>query len=388
MAGNHAARGTTRRETMPEFVARRAREVAGRGLAAEAAAYDAVKTAIRTGQDYRLMTPGEVMQFGTGLLQRPNPRPASPGAPTSRPKPRNLDHNPTVKTVGGVVAYAAGLPLGAARGSIHTVQGAGDAAVLGLRLMNPSLDRLISAPGRSANDQVMNAGRTATEYVLHRVEDPTRIIDDLASGWRDFRVNHDPTATPVSDTTVGEMKRMFALGMDGGELLFDGASLAVGGAALRGAAGLGKAAKAAGAVERAQLAARPGLAASFERPYPKRGMSHHIVERTAKLPAWLGGGRYPRWFTESEFNKIRHDPGITVRDLYRNHVGAGGIDHLRGGPVGPAYGGGGWSARALGWDTYGPLDRLNYGTSPYTKAVVGPVLVGGTVGKHRGGAAP
>jgi hypothetical protein len=37
------------------------------------------------------------------------------------------------------------------------------------------------------------------------------------------------------------------------------------------------------------------------------------------------------------------------------------------------------SSKDLGWTRYGPLDQLNYGTSPYTKAVVGPILFGGTL---------
>jgi hypothetical protein len=388
MSGNQTARGGARRETIKEFMARRVREVASLGGAAEAASYEAVKKAIRAGQDYRLMTPGEVLAYGSGLVRRPKTSAVSPTAKApARAKPRGLDDSATAKAVIGTLAYAAGLAPGAVRGAVHTGESALEAALFAQRLANP-LDQLLSPPGQSAVAQASNAGRLVADSVVKGAQDPSKVRDDLTAAFQDFRVKHDPTATAVADTLTGEMKRTFALGMNGGELVFDGGSLLVGGAAIQGAAGLGKAAKAAGAVERAQLAARPGLAASFERSYPKSGMSHHIVERAAKLPAWLGGGHYPRWLTESEFNKIRHDPGITVRDLYRNHVGAGGIDHFRGGPVGRAYGGGGWSARTLGWDTYGPLDRLNYGTSPYTKAVVGPVLIGGTAEKRRQGGAP
>lgn len=382
MAEKQAERGTARKESMLEFVARRARETASGGFAAGAKACDAAEKTIRNGQDYRLMTPRELVALGAGVVERSKPRPAASPTPASRPKPRSLDDNSTAKAVGGTVAYAAGLVPGAVRSGVHTLQGAGDAALLGLRLVNPGLDRLISPPGQSASDQVMNAGQKAIEYTAQRVEDPTRIRDDLASGWRDFRVNHDPTATPVADTTTGEMKRMFALGMNGGELLADGASLAVGGAALRGAAGLGRVAKAADAVELAHLAENPGLAASLARRYPKRGMSHHIVERTAPMPKVLGGGLYPRAFIESEFNKIRHTPDMSVRDVHRNHNGAGGgKSHFGGGKIPAEFGGGNWRTEDLGWGAYGPIDRLNYGTSPYTKGVVGSVLVGGEIGK-------
>jgi hypothetical protein len=129
-------------------------------------------------------------------------------------------------------------------------------------------------------------------------------------------------------------------------------------------------------MERAFLAKNPGIATRFAEPYPKTGMSHHIVSRDAKLPDWLGGGLYPRWFIESEFNKIQHT-GLSIRDLYRNHVGLDG--RYNGGKVGRDYGGGRWNGKDLGWDSYGFMDRLNFGTAPATKAIVGPVLVGGVM---------
>jgi len=387
MAGKQPDRGAARRETMPEFVARRAREVANRGLAAEMAAYDAVKAAIRIGQGYRLMTPGEVVTFGAGLIQRSKPRPAAPPAPSARSKPNSLDDSPTAKAVGGTLAYAAGLAPGAVRGAVHTGQGAVDAALFAQRLANP-LDLLLSPSGQSAVAQASNAGRLFADYAVEGVQNPSKVRNDLTSAFQDFRIKHDPTVTPAADTLGGEMKRTFALGMNGGELLFDGVSLAAGGGAIRGAAGLGRVAKAANATERAYLAANPGIEASFARPYSKKLMSHHILNRGAKLPKVLGGGPYPEWLIESELNKIRHDPGVTYRDLYRNHRGAGGDRHFSGGKIPDKFGGGRWRTEDLGWDTYGPLDRLNYGTSPYTKGVVGPVLVGGVVDKRTRGETP
>jgi hypothetical protein len=70
--------------------------------------------------------------------------------------------------------------------------------------------------------------------------------------------------------------------------------------------------------------------------------------------------------------------GQSTRDVYRNHVGVDKDYH--GGQVGAKYGATRWSGpKDLGWDKYGPLDRLNDGTSPTTKAVLGPILVGGTI---------
>lgn len=375
MAAYQPARGRARVENIQEFMVRRAREVASFGRAAEAAAYAGVKKAIRAGQDYRLMTPAEVVAYGGSLMRRGQTQTAV--ARRSAPaKPRGQDDQRVAKAVGGTVAYVAGLAPGAARGAVHLVEGAVDGAMFAKRLTNP-LDPLLSPPGESAWDQVYRMGASSADYIQRGVDDPSIVRRDIASAARDFRVKHDPTATPVADTISGEMKRAFDLGMNGGELVFDGASLFVGGGALRGAAGVGQAAKAANATERAYLAAHPGIAARFGQPYSKKGMSHHIVNRAAELPSLLGGGRYPDWFIESEFNKIRHDPGMSTRDVYRNHVGSGGPRHFGGGAVGREFGGGVWRASELGWDTYGPLDRLNYGTSPATKAAVGPILVGG-----------
>jgi hypothetical protein len=313
------------------------------------------------------------MAYGTNLLRAKQPRPA---APISVAAKRNALDSAPAKALGGTLAYGAGLLPGMARGAIHTVEGAADAAYFGLRLANPGVDMIISPPGRSAQEEVFNMGRSAATYAKRAIEDPSIVGRDVGSAVHQFRVKQDPTATPVADTIGEEMKRAFNLGMNNGELVFDVGSTLVGGEAIRGAAGLGRMAKAADAVELANLAENPGTAAAFERPYPKSGMSHHIVNRAAKLPKLLGGGSYPGWFIESEFNKIRHD-GISTRDLYRNHVGMGGIRHYGGGAIRRDFGGGSWRARDLGWDKYGPVDRLNYGTSPATKAIIGPVLVGG-----------
>ena len=378
MAGNQPARSGMRLETIDEFMARRRREVENFGREAEEAAYAAVGRAIRAGQNLRLSRPSEVMAYGANLVGAK--RPQSTGKPRSVPaRPTGLDNSPTAKAVVGTLAHGAGLLPGAVRGAAHTVADAAEGAKFVARLTNPVLDLATSAPGEYAPVQVFNAGAAVADYVRRGVENPAMVRRDIASAAHDFRVKQDPTATPVADTLGGEARRKFNIGMNNGELVFDVGSLFIGGEAIKGAAGLGRMAKPADAAERAYLAANPGTAASFARPYPKTGMSHHIVNRAAKLPSFLGGGRYPEWFIESEFNKIRHD-GLSYRDLYRNHRGVGGDKHFSGGAIGREFGGGRWRAEDLGWDTYGPLDRLNYGTSPATKAVVSPILLGGGAG--------
>ena len=61
MPGNQPGRGGARPETINEFMARRWRGVEHLASDAEAAAHAAVAKAIRTGQDYRLATPSEVV---------------------------------------------------------------------------------------------------------------------------------------------------------------------------------------------------------------------------------------------------------------------------------------------------------------------------------------
>src|SRR5688572_29588315 len=209
MAGYQPARGAARGETIQEFMARRGREVASFGRAAEAAAYAGVKKAIRAGQDYRLMTPGEVMAYGASLVRQPKPatKPVAAREPVPA-KSRGLDDSAAAKAVAGTVAYVAGLAPGAVRGAWHTVKGAAEAAEFVQRLGSP-LDILLSPPGQSAPDQLANFGGSVADYALQRVQNPSKVREDIASALNELRIKHDPTATPVADTLAGEMKRAF-----------------------------------------------------------------------------------------------------------------------------------------------------------------------------------
>lgn len=286
----------------------------------------------------------------------------------TEPRRGGLDDNTAAKAAVGALGWGLGIVPGVARGGLNTVKGAGEGAHFVYQLTSPYPE------GQWAREQLLDAGRSAGGYVMRGIEDPSIVGGDIAAALRGFELKQNPFATPAAGTLGGEFKRAFDVGMNNGELAFDVGSLLLGGGAIRGAAGMGATAKAAGAKELAYLAANPGLAARFALPY--KGMGHHIIGRNARLPALLGGGRYPTWFIESDFNKIRQT-GLTTRDLYRNHVGVD--DDFHGTRIGRQFGGGAWNRKVLGWTDYGPLDRLNYGTSPHTKAVVGPILFGGTL---------
>jgi len=337
--------------------------------------------------DARLRTAAErraVQQRQTGLFREgrnvwTGQLPATASAPAARPsrEPRAerspLDDSPTAKAIAGGLGWGLGLVPGVGRGAFNTVKGAGEGVYFVYRLTDP-YDALRSAPGGSAREQLVGAARGASDYAMRGIKDPSVVQADVASALHDFELKQNPFATPAADTLLEEYKRAFRVGMNNGELAFDTGSMLVGGEFMRGAAGIGRLAKAPTAKELAFFAKNPGFAARLELPYD--GMSHHIIGRNADMPWWLGGGKYPEWLIESEFNKIRHE-GISTRDLYRNHVGVDG--DYTGGKVGKPYGSVRWNAeKDLGWTAYGPLDRVNYGTSPYTKAVVGPVLFGGT----------
>ena len=291
----------------------------------------------------------------------------APASVANRAERSWLDDSKAAKAVAGTLAHAAGVIPGVARGGVHTLEGAVDGGMFLGRLA-------LNLPGDTAWQDVGRVGSAAVDYTRRAISDPALVGRDLRTAAGKAWADQVPTATPVADTIGGEMKRRFNLGLNNGELLFDGASLAVGGEALRGTAELGAAAKAADAAETSYLAARPALKAYMDQPY--RGpMGHHILARSSELPPWLGGGPYPEAIMESPFNKIR-ETNMTNRDFYRNHVG---VDKSYwGGSVGRDFGGGGWSGKVLGWTDYGPIDRLRYGTAPPTKAIVGTGLVGGT----------
>ena len=301
-------------------------------------------------------------------IEAANPLPM-PVAPSRRTW---LDGSKAAKLVGGALAYEAGLGPGVARGAWNTLKGAAEGAYF-VKRMNDPLDLIFSPPGQSALAQVFKAGKAGANLAKRDFDNPSLLGDDIARGFHEFRQQNDPTATPMADTLGGELRRNFNFGLNHGEMGFDAASLLVGGEALRGAAGVGAVAKAADATELAYLAKNPGLEAYFDQPYS--GMGHHIWGRNQPLPSWLGGGLVPKVAMESPFNKIR-DADMTKRDFFRNHVGAD--EDYWGGYMGRKFGRSGWSGKDLGWDDYGALDRLNYGTSPATKAVVGAGLFGGT----------
>jgi len=324
----------------------------------------------REAEQVALLLEGRNIWTGDRVVPTSQPMRRRAAEPASRLD--QLDRDPTVKALAGGLGWSAGLVPGFVRGGINTVKGAAEGGYFLYRLSDPT-DSLRSLPGNAARDQLAGAAKNVGVYAARALNDPSVLREDVEKAFHNFRQEQDPFASPVATTAREEFARKFEVGKNNGELIFDAGSFLVGGEALKGAAGIGRLAKAPTEMELAFFAKHPGVAARFSEPY--KGMSHHIIKRSATMPKFLGGGKYPKWLIESEFNKIRHE-GISTRDLYRNHVG---VDRqFGGGKVGAPYGGTKWSAlEDLGWEPYSPIDRLKYGTSPYTKAAVGPVLFGG-----------
>jgi hypothetical protein len=223
----------------------------------------------------------------------------------------------------------------------------------------------------AALDDVFRAGKNLVDYTRNAISNPTDVANDVAGDLRRFRVKVDPTASRPADTLWGEAARNFNVGLNGGEALFDLASLLGGAAEVKALAKLGKVAKVAGP---AKYVARgyPGRVANyFAEPYD--GLGHHFVPRRTKLPAFMGGGPVPSVISDSPFFLLK-PRNMSKGDFFERHFQ---VDpHYYGGKIRADFGGGGWSGRKLGWEKRGLPGRIWYGSPLPLKAVAGAGMFG------------
>jgi hypothetical protein len=358
-------------ESIAEFMDRRRREIARFGRKAEAVAHEAYDKAIRAGQDLRLGSPGDVVRYGAKLLQAKEARTAAAVSNTIRETKRQagdalnrLGQNPKVRPVAVAVAHGAGNVAGVARGGVHAVEGLADGAVFAGRLID-QFDVLKSPRGQSAVELLarggLGAGRNAADYVRKAVADPRSVVRDVSDKAQRWRRALDPSATPAAPTFTRELRRNFDIGQNQGEVLFDAASLFVGGPAAKTIKGLGRVSNV-GNVERYLAQGFSSRAAThLAEPYPSSGMGHHFIPRRAKLP---------ESYSDSVFNVLKPD-GVSRGDFYELHY-----------KVDPKYHGGrvvrgeGWSGKKLGLEEYGLAGRLWHGSPPPLKARVGGLGAG------------
>ena len=366
-SGSGSAQGRARGESVRDIIQLRRRE-------AEAAAYEAVKQAIRAGADLQLKTPSEVLTYGAKLLQAKAARAAQEASNALRvTKPQvadamnRLSQNQNVKTVAGDVARTAGNVTGVVRGGVHAAEGLIDGAAFVNRLLDP-LDILKSPKGQSAIEQLgrgaLNAGRQKVDYIRKGVADPESVVRDVNNKVQQWRRELDPTATPVAPTLAGELRRNFDIGQNQGELAFDVGSLVVGGPAAKAVKGLGRISNVGNAEKYLAQGLSPGAAAHLAQLYPASNLGHHLIPRRARLPKFLGGGPLPRSYSDGPFNKLA-PPGISRGDFYELHYKVDPHFH------GTGVRGERWSGRDLGLKKHGPMGQLWHGSPAPLKARVG-----------------
>lgn len=372
-------------ENMVEFVRRRTRETARFGSEAEAAAHEAYRKAIRAGEDLRLSSPGEVMRHGAKLLREEAARAAAKVSNVSEQTRRQADkvlrragQNPTVRSAAVNTARTVGNAAGMARGGVHALEGLRDGAIFTARLMNP-LDRAMSPQGESAQEQLGratgNAARATTDYVKKGVAHPEGVLNDIKDVGRRWNRELNPDATPAAPTFTGELRRNFDIGQNQGEVLFDAASLVVGGPAAKAMKGLSRAANVGNEAKYLAQGFSPAAAKHLAKPYPASNMGHHFIPRSYTLPKILGGGFLPRSYSDGVFNKLA-PPGISRGDFYELHY-----------RVDPQYGGGtlldeGWRGAELGLKRYGTAGRIWHGSPAPLKARVGGLSAAAGGGAH------
>jgi hypothetical protein len=312
----------------------------------------------------------------------------------SRRAMRRLDESPDAKAIAGTVPGSVGQVLGVGRGVVHEAQAIGSGVVLAVNLANDK------SPGHTAAVRSVATGaQEAADYVRSRAVNPFLLYDDVRRYGAHLNKDLDPDATPVAANFRDEMERRLNIGLNQGEAAYNVATVVLPGAAeLKGAAELGRFAKA-GPAKYVAMGATPEKAAYLaEREFNTMG-HHSIAPRRAKMlrqiPAvqaaaqrlgvpqlpqkLLGDTLVPKIFVDSPFNVVKPG-GVERGQFYRQHYGLD--DRYYGGPVSDEFGGGGWSGRKLGWRRYGPVERLVYGTPAATKAVVlGPPAVFDALGR-------
>ena len=388
MAGQGTGRGGLS-GTMAEFVRARQRDLEHFSHEAEAVAREAYRRSIRDGEDLILKTSSDVMKYGAGLLgaqKRPVQAKAVATVPTpvrkvasaapvrapaeartgSPPSPQWWDSNPVLRGVGAIDALALGIGAGVLQGGRHSVEGLANGMVFLNRLADP-VDWMRSPPGQSAQEQFVDVGRGAVDYVRKGIADPWRVVDDVKAKAHQMRIDLDPTATPAAATLAGELGRNFNIGMNQGELGFDVGSVLYGGPLAKTAKEFGLLSKSASFDKSIAQKFLPAAAEYLSEPYV--GMKHHSVfPRRAKLPAILGGGPMPKWVSESEFNLLG-PPGMSRGEFYIRHYLVDPKFHGTGIPK--RLNAGNWSGKKLGLKKYGDLRRIWYGTPTPLKARVG-----------------
>jgi hypothetical protein len=304
---------------------------------------------------------------------------------------RQLNTNPGLRRAAGVVAQVAGAPAGVVRGAYHDGRAIRGGLDFVLDLTSPfALERQRALKTAAA------ISRGAVDYVSSRAAQPELAIRDVRRAGDALNRDLNPGATPESPTVLGEAARRLRIGMNEGEAAYTvGTILAPVVGELKIASKLGRFAPP-GPAKYIAMGATPAQAAELAEPYVK-GMGHHAtqprrVKKMRDLPvvktvaaavkqpdlpkAMFGEANVPEGFLDSRFNVLKPE-NVEKGQFYRNHYGVD--DRLYGGRLPNGLG---WSGRALGWQRYGPYERILYGTPGATRALIyAPTTAFGVLGQ-------
>jgi hypothetical protein len=286
-----------------------------------------------------------------------------------------LDRNPYAKAVGGYVALLAGNVAGVPRGAVNIAKDAADGLTFLQKVTDP-LDVLKSPPGESALAQLVDTGRAVVDYGRSVKANPSRVVDDVERGAKNAYADLVPSATPTADTFVGEVRRMYGIGQNQGELALNIATLPVGGEALGPLRTLRGASRLRSATRYLEDAGHLDAVARLNQPY--KGMGHHVfVKRDADFWKILGGRPIPKFIVDHPLNVVQFK-GLTQGEGYALHAS---IDKdAKGFGLPKKMRPRGWSAKKAGIDTQTGFDRVWNGTPEAMKTAIGGA--GGGVGGY------
>jgi hypothetical protein len=258
------------------------------------------------------------------------------------------------------------------------------------RLMNP-WDLILSPPGQSAVAQTVQAGNAVGRYVGEVVKSPDKAKADLKDAAINYWKSVDPTATSVADTTLGELQRRTAIGLNQGETAYNVGGLFYGGPLLKGATKAGTIPRFAREGAALLEQAHPGAARYFREPY--EGMGSHFWPRAGITNPLHNIGlpkdvldrlkvseklKLPQFLSDSPLN-VQIPKGITRGEMYALHYGTD--PNYYGGKIRGQVGPSGWSGGRAGLTYFeDPIRRVWYGSPDALRGTVAGSWGGGAFG--------
>ena len=277
------------------------------------------------------------------------------------------------------LALDGGIMAGGVQQAGQSALGTAEALKFANRLFNP-LDLIAPADGTAAWAQLADGTADALYTAGNAFAHPVATTQAIGKDGEALLRRVDPSMTPKASTFGGEVRRMYDAGRPQGRFLVDAVSLAGAAAPARVAGKLDLLRAPSGPEKYLQQAFSPKAAWRLSMPY--KGMGHHVVKRSKRLPDWLGGGPVPRAYSESRYNLLKPE-GITQGDHYELHYA---VDpDFWGAALGKALTGESWSGKRLGLKKagWGMQQWLGTPTPMKTRVGGGGLVVGNLAADDR-----